>query len=206
MATMPEEESYLYGATLRLIQQRVEIAENELMARPLLYVERVALNLRICIEQIVLASLIPSKEQVAEVASAFHRKDYKDAAKILDRVNPDYWPDPFKGPLVPDSHGNIRPNLYGQYLRFEDWRAEWGFLSELLYAQNPFDPGFPRQPSGGDEALHARLLDLASRVAGLVRGYMVFMTDETHFHVFNMMGDQARFYLVPRDDLSGETQ
>lgn len=140
--------------------------------------EYAALHLRTSIEFVALSSLVANRPEVEQVATAFHKKDADAAAKIVKRLNPHYWPKPVRLVIPPDRRPPwvLEPVTEG-FLREEDWRAEWGYLSSLLHAPNPYrvTPSQPRPDLG---TLATRLGDIHDRLARLLFRHQVTLLDQ----------------------------
>jgi hypothetical protein len=102
-------------------------------------IEIAALHARKILELVVFGSLMNNQDAVAEVSSAFHKRDAASARRIIGAVNPQYWPEPVE--RIEDAPGqySLRP-LEGGFLREEDWGKAYGFLSDILHARSPFKP------------------------------------------------------------------
>jgi hypothetical protein len=129
--------------------------------------EWAAVELRIVLELIVMGSLVTNREAISKVSSVFKIKGVAEARKIVERVNPEYWPRPMIGSRQPD--GTLRGErlVAGEFLRRTDWGREHGFLSDLLQAWSPYDS--PRDT----EADVAMLQSLCERVEALLRQHLI---------------------------------
>lgn len=146
-----------------LLRQPIDIARQEW----------VAVELRIVLELIVLGSLVTNREAVSKVSSVLKIKRVTEAQKIVERVNPGYWPTPMAGSRQPDGTLVGEPFVAAEFLRKADWGREHGFLSELVHAWSPYGP--PR-----DEAADvARLQHLFDRVEVLLRQHLITLAGYT---------------------------
>jgi len=84
-------------------------------------------------------------------------------------ANPGYWP---KADRAYDEPGKIRQLLPVEGALTEDrWRREWGMLSELLHARNPFAPPLDV------ERAHTDLVRLASEIITLLTHHVLKLAD-----------------------------
>jgi hypothetical protein len=108
--------------------------------------------------------------RIATGSSPSHRhsleRDPVEAKKLVKRVNPDYWPfaaDPEVGQHGADGAQHTFTGIREGVIREEDWASEWGYVSSLLHARNPY----------GDrpdlEATQERLLGLLGRSRRLLK-------------------------------------
>ena len=146
-----------------LLRQPIDIAHQEW----------VAVELRIVLELIVLGSLVTNREAVSKVSSVLKIKRVTEAQKIVERVNPGYWPTPMAGSRQPDGTLVGEPFVAAEFLRKADWGREHGFLSELVHASSPYDP--PRDVA----ADVARLQHLFDRVEVLLRQHLITLAGYT---------------------------
>ncbi|HEX3692850.1 MAG TPA: hypothetical protein VHU13_05855 [Solirubrobacteraceae bacterium] len=121
------------------------------------------------IELIVMASLVTNKAKVEEITTALAKKSVDEARKLVRSANPDYWP---KADRAHDEPGKIRQLLPVEGALTEDcWLREWGMLSELLHARNPFAP-----PLDVEQA-HANLVRVASEIIALLTHHVLKLAD-----------------------------
>ena len=135
-----DEDVQLYRQVLREIKLRMDAATEALARVPptRFNADLAAVELRIALELVLLGSLVTNRTEIEKVASALHRHDYAHAKKLLERVNPDYWPRPAKQvPEGPDQVFRHEPITEG-YLAAADWGRAHGFLSEQVHARNPY--------------------------------------------------------------------
>lgn len=149
------------GARLRLVR--------DLLRQPMdvAHQEWVAVELRIVLELVVLGSLVTNREAISKVSSVLKIKGVTDAQKIVERVNPEYWPTPMTGSRRPEGTLIGEPLSTAEFLREADWGREYGFLSELVHAWSPYDS--PRDVA----ADLARLQNLFDRVEVLLRQHLI---------------------------------
>jgi hypothetical protein len=139
-APLTQDDLDRYGDVLSEIKARIEHAwgllENVAERFDL---ESAALQLRKSIELIALATLAVNRQSATAVSSKLHQADWNDARHILGRLNPEYWPVPFEWRSGADSPPSLEP-LQEPFLEESVAGAEWGFLSNLLHADNPLSP------------------------------------------------------------------
>jgi len=159
------------GARLRLVR--------DLLRQPLdiAHEEWVAVELRIVLELIVLGSLVTNREAISKVSSVLKIKRVKEAQKIVERVNPRYWPTPIAGSRQPDGTLLGQPFVAAEFLREAEWGREHGFLSELVHAWSPYDP--PRDAA----ADAARLQSLFDRLEVLLRQHLITLAGYQHAYL-----------------------
>jgi hypothetical protein len=148
-----KDEQVLYGRVLEEIKGRLAAATTFLTfplkdGRATLNTHDAncaAMHLRMCLEFVALGSLVANRPEVEQVTRAFAKHDADAAAKIVKRLNPDYWPVPLRLVIPEDGSQWRLERVADGYLRETEWRAEWGFLSSLLHAANPYKQT-PSQP------------------------------------------------------------
>ena len=139
-APLTQEDLELYGNVLSEIKYRIDYANRKFAdVTDIAEFESGVLQLRKAIELIALATLAVNKQSVSTVSTALHKKDWNEARKILRKVNPNYWPTPFKSHLDEQNRRSLAP-IDSPYLSEGDAAGTWGFLSDLLHASNPFAP------------------------------------------------------------------
>jgi hypothetical protein len=124
--------------------------------------ESAALQMRFMLELVPLGALVANRDWVEPVASAFARKDPGEAAKLVKRVNPDYWPIPAREvPNPSPGQERLLEGLQEGFVTESEWQAEWGYLSSLLHARNPFGEEPDLTPTRDRLlALHERIIRL----------------------------------------------
>jgi hypothetical protein len=157
-----------YADVLEQMATRADVAAEHL-EDPVTWprVETAALQLRMLLELIPLAALASHVPEVEAIASAFKKKGAMDAAKLVQRVNPKYWPTPVE-------QGGDRFNwtvITEGFVTEPEWVSEWGFLSSVLHARNPFVTTLADSQELRDA--HARVLDLSRRIATVLRTHWV---------------------------------
>ena len=100
--------------------------------------ERAALHLRIVLELIVLSSLVTRQADFELVAGALDKKDAGEARKLAKAANAKYWPEP-ADQRVDAAHEFTLLAAPEGWLRESDWGRQYGYVSSLLHAKNPFD-------------------------------------------------------------------
>ena len=110
-----------------------------------------------CWKLIVLESLVTNREAVSKVSSVLKIKRVTEAQKIVERVNPGYWPTPMAGSRQPDGTLVGEPFVAAEFLRKADWGREHGFLSELVHDMVAVRPSARRGGRGREAAASVRL-------------------------------------------------
>jgi hypothetical protein len=139
MTPNADDDIRLYASVLEEIKIRTSVAaEVAALPQSIPRYESIALQLRMNIELIVLGSLTTHRRDVEQVSTAFGNKGADEAAKLMKRINADYGPRPVtQEPADPPARHDLQEVQRG-FLREEGWRREWGYLSSLLHAQNPY--------------------------------------------------------------------
>jgi hypothetical protein len=199
---MPEpdrSELVLYGQVLQEIKMR-EAEVVRWLARNVrtvntFHANYVAMHLRTMIEFVALGSLVANRPDVERVASAFHKKDADAAAKVVKQINPRYWPRP-SALIVSDDPAELwhLETLTEGFLREEDWRAAWGFLSTLLHATNPY-VATPSKPRPDLVEVFKRLRDIHLRIARLLARHEVHLVDQNVVLLVQMEGEDGRLHV-----------
>lgn len=137
-APLTQDDLNLYGDLLVEIKARVEHAVTLLDGVTLRFnLEAAALQLRMAIELVALSTLVVNRQNLAEIETALGRHKWNEAMKLVERVNLNYWPEPFVPRVGSGDARELNP-LTGPYLTKEDAGRAWSRLSGLLHATNPF--------------------------------------------------------------------
>lgn len=162
---------YQYRSVLRQIKVRMAYAVRLPLPRNEWWLEAAALQMRKTLELIVLGSLVTNRQAVEQVSTAFHRRDADGARKLVRQVNPRYWPVPTR--QIEEGEGRFRlEDVSEGFLREEEWGREYGFLSELLHAENPFKDESPMGPQ------FERIEGLMQRTKALLNHHWIYLADE----------------------------
>jgi hypothetical protein len=157
-----------YEAVLTDIGERLRLVR-QLLEQPVIRIEWIAIELRIVLELIVLGSLVTNRSAISKVSSVFKVKEVSEARKLVATVNVDYWPTPFeRGPDGEDGGLSGQPVGSG-FLKEDEWGREYGFLSDLVHAEHPYENSRDRASEG--EALRS----LFYRIAILLRQHMIVL-------------------------------
>jgi hypothetical protein len=180
---VPPEDQALYAQVLMETVTRIQGARTYLSGDPTrATIEYAALQMRMTLELIVMGSLVTNRAAVGEIASALAKKKVDEARKLAKRANPDYWPKPVR------IQKNVMDGttLVGA-LTEQAWSREWGVVSDLLHARNPF------RPSLNEHDAHEGLVRLMREVMALLNSHVVRLAhteyllvgqiDETGAHV-----------------------
>lgn len=133
----PEDDA-LYRQVLDEIKKRIDHAAQHLpSANTWPELESCALQVRMAIELIVMGSLVTNREAIEGINLALSSKNSaSDAAKTARKANCDYWPKATHALERPDGPIQLVPTEGA--LTEANWEREWGRLSALLHAHNPF--------------------------------------------------------------------
>jgi len=172
--TLSEADRLLYAEVLKEQRLRGQLAEQLLAGGTYPNTESAALQLRFILELIPLAALIANRDWVEPVAAAFDRKDPTEARKLVKRVNPEYWPVPGeRTSYVRDAPGQRGRHefvgIHDGFLTESEWAAEWGYVSSLLHARNPYSGAYDL-----DEA-RTRLTELLARIRRLLACHLLLL-------------------------------
>lgn len=139
-APITQTEIELYGNVLSEIKYRTEHATMKLVqVTEIIEFESAVLQLRKSIELVALGTLAANAQAVWQVSTTLHTKNWKDARRLLRRINPGYWPVPFKDGVDANGKRSLQA-LRDPFLSEDQVGGAWGFLSDLLHANNPFAP------------------------------------------------------------------
>jgi hypothetical protein len=146
----------------------------------ILRVEFAALNIRKSIELVALGALVNNIEEVRTVSSAFDQKDWKDARKLISRVNPNFWPVPAVQARDASSGVVDLADVDAPYLTEAEAGRAWGLASELLHAANPFQP----EPDAAKWV--AILLDILNKLVTLLNYHQIFFKDDRYMAIASL--------------------
>lgn len=95
-------------------------------------------QLRKIIELIALASLVANEKEYSRQFKDFHKHwNARDILKKLEKINPNFYPEPIKEIPVPDSKTEWVAIQDG-YLTKEDFIRVYAQCSKIVHADNPF--------------------------------------------------------------------
>lgn len=179
-APLSQEDVERYGDVLAQIKGRVEHAVGILdNVSDLFDLESAALQLRKAIELVALATFAVNRQHIEGITTALHKKRWDDAQKLIRRVNPDYWPVPFEP--KPDASGKVALEpIEESFLTEADAGREFGYLSDLIHAENPF------APRTVDSATIDRVRQTAKRLGLLLGRHTVDLGGREHLIVAQM--------------------
>jgi hypothetical protein len=176
-----EAERERYRLLLTQVKARLDLS-HALLTPPadILRVEFAALNIRKSIELVVLGALVNNLEEVRRVSSAFDQQDWKEARKLVRRVNPNFWPVP--SVQAPDASSGVvhLVDVSAPHLTESEAGRAWGLASELLHATNPFQP----EPDATKWA--AIVLDIFNKLVTLLNHHQIFFTDDRFMAIASM--------------------
>lgn len=199
---MEIKDTHPYIATMEQIKRRVDAinacydGRAKLAGHP--RVEFAALQLRMVLELIALASLAANKELFQQQSLRFEKHWHpSEIIKDLEKLNPKFYPIPFRA-SDPDSAG-VRGHLplTDGYLTKEELVEVHGRCGNLLHARNPFGKSL-------DYARFLRdILDWTNKVVLLLSTHEIWLLGDGHFHVVHMTeqeNDSVRMYTFERVD------
>lgn len=186
-----------YETVLRELGERLRLVR-QLLDQPVKQLEWIAIELRIALELIVLGSLVTNRSAISTVSSVFKIKDVAEARKLVREVNPEYWPTPLEsGPH--DKEGALTAQRFeGDFLRESEWGREYGFLSDLVHAQQPY--AAPRDQTSVTEQLRA----LFYRIAILLGQHVIVLAgnQDAYLAQLDIDGGEVRLALLRRPEAS----
>lgn len=130
-----EEDQKRYREILSDMAQRLKGAQSTLASPPhASTVEYAALQVRMLLELIVMASFVSNRAAIEKITTALDRKDVDGARKAARNANQYYWPKAVW--VVDDTTLEGRPD--DEVLTEDEWGRAWGKVSDLLHVQNPY--------------------------------------------------------------------
>ena len=179
-APLTQDDLNHYGDLLVEIKARVEHAVTLLDGVTLRFdLEAAALQLRMAIELVALSTLVVNRQNLAEIETALGRHKWSEAMRLVERVNPNYWPEPFV-PRVGSGNMSELDRPTSPYLTKEGAGRAWSRLSELLHATNPF--GTDRV----DDTVVSRLCAIVSDLTQLLNFHTVDLGGREHLILATM--------------------
>lgn len=144
-------------------------------------IEFAALQLRMVLEMIALASLAANKELFEQQSMRFEKHWHpKDIIRDLERLNPRFYPIPFRVSKTDEMGGWNHSLLSGGYLRKEELIEVHGRCGDVLHARNPFG-----KPIGYEEFL-SDIIEWTNKVVTLLNSHEIWLLGDDHFHVVQM--------------------
>lgn len=132
-----EEDQKRYREILSDMARRLKGAQSTLASPPhASTVEYAALQVRMLLELIVMASFVSNRAAIEKITTALDRKDVDGARKAARNANEYYWPKSVW--VVDDTTLEGRPD--DEVLTEDEWGRAWGKVSDLLHVQNPYAP------------------------------------------------------------------
>jgi hypothetical protein len=186
-----DEDRARYSEVLKEMGTRARGAHEYLEVSPptLATVEYAALQLRMVLELIVMASLATNRVAVEEITAALERKNVDDARKLARNANPHYWP----RAVVPTGDASLEGRSAEEVLAEDEWGRAYGKVSELLHARNPFAP--PLDVAQAHEYLH----DLLPKVRNLLSMHVMLMAGANHLLVGQITDDEVAVISMNRE-------
>ncbi|QBB72011.1 hypothetical protein ELE36_17480 [Pseudolysobacter antarcticus] len=161
-------------------------------------VECAALQLRMVLELIALASLAANKELFQKQSIRFEKRWHPgEIIKDLEKLNPRFYPIPFRS-SEPDDSG-VRSHLpFDRFLSKDKLVEVHGRCGNVLHARNPFG-----KPIDYEKFL-LDVLAWTNDVTSLLNTHEIWLLGDDHFHVVNMTeegNDAVRMYTFQRSDV-----
>lgn len=181
-----EPDRIVYAGVMEQIKDRVArvgALEKSLSHPALTYC---ALELRLAIEEVVLSSLITSRQALNRTADALRSKDMAAARKLATAANPDYWPRGTEPVTKPDGGTEFVDRT--DVLTEERYLKTWGRLSTLLHGRSPYAPGLDL----GDEARFVR--DTRDRLVNTLNHHVVHLAGKDEILVCTVYSEPVRVY------------
>jgi hypothetical protein len=190
-----EEDRARYSDVLNEMGTRARGAHEYLEVSPptLATVEYAALQLRMVLELIVMASFATNRVAVEEVTAALERKNVDEARKLARNANPHYWP----RAVVPTGNAGLEGRSTEEVLTEDEWGRAYGKVSALLHARNPFAP-----PLNVGET-HDYLQDLLPLVRNLLSMHVMLMAGANHLLVGQITDDEVAVISMNREPGTG---
>lgn len=147
-----------------------------------------AAHLRLVIEQVTMASFVASHTLVAQANVAVSNcRNFDSARKILQRLNPHYWPASFGQVTYGDRQGlGVRS---GVGLQEAEIGRYFGLLSEVLHAQTPYVIKKRRRPP---EEYMSEYRTLEEKLSILLESHIVQMADQAEYLYLTRNGQDIR--------------
>ncbi|MGI0133910.1 MAG: hypothetical protein ACREBW_03005 [Candidatus Micrarchaeaceae archaeon] len=161
-------------------------------------VECAALQLRMVLELIALASLAANKELFQQQSMRFEKHwRPSEIIKDLEKLNPKFYPIPFRSSEPDDAGLRSHLPLSDGFLAKDELVAVHGRCGNVLHARNPFG-----KPIDYDGFL-ADIIAWTNKVTSLLNTHEIWLLGDDHFHVVNMTeqgNDAVRMYTFQRVD------
>jgi hypothetical protein len=144
-------------------------------------IELAALQLRMTLELIALGSLAANKE-LFEMQSMRFEKHWHPSQiiKDLEKLNPNFYPIPFKA-KDRDDNGIIKHDAAtGEYLTKEELVRVHGICGNVLHARNPFGKPIDHDRFAMD------ISDWIGKVIRLLNCHEIKLVGDDHIYVVNM--------------------
>lgn len=178
-----EEDRARYSQVLHEMRLRARGAREHLEVSPptVATVEYGALQLRMLLELLVMASLATNRAAAEQITAALAKKDVSGARKLARNANPHYWP----RAMSPTGDAELTGRPDNEVLTEDQWGPAYGRVSELLHARNPFAPALDLSQ------VHEYLQELLSRVRNLLSMHGMLMAGANHLIVGQVTDDDV---------------
>lgn len=181
-----------YIDVMNEIKRRVDVIKGCLDGRVMLAgppkVESAALQLRMVIELVALASLVANRELFEQQSLRFNKHWHPDKIiKDLEKLNSNFYPKPVST-SDPDNKG-IRTHvpMTTGFLTKEELVEVHGQCGNLLHARNPY-----KSPLNYNQET-TQLIDWADKVVTLLNTHEIRLLGEEHFYLVTMTGPNDDF-------------
>lgn len=161
-------------------------------------VETAALQLRMTLETVALASLAANKELFQQQSLRFEKHwRPNEIIKDLERLNPRFFPTPIRA-SEPDERGvrSHEPVTEG-FLTTDELVEVHGRCGDLLHVRNPF------RPSIDYEAFLRSVVAWTDKAVRLLNTHEIRLVGDEHFYLVHMSeqgNDSVRMYTFQRVD------
>ncbi|MFG1784619.1 hypothetical protein ACGFIU_19450 [Rhodococcus oryzae] len=158
----------LYVEVMKDIKVRLNWAHDLLALTPdTITIENAALQIRCAIELIMISSLISNRAALNQAQRTLGKKDADAVQKLVNRINPDYWPIPPHAVRAEYSLNNSGDPIPDDFLCADEFGRAIGTTSQWLHARNPYALALDLEKGHQDLTLlldrTIRLIDVHSR-------------------------------------------
>jgi hypothetical protein len=171
------DDAAVYCTCMEKVRERINVVQT-IAARKItttydvLDIELCFVQFRKALELIAFASLAANREKYAEAHANFgvHCRA-KDMLKVLDKINPDFYPVPLGEPRAEGSGLWHFPPPQPGWLTRDQFAALYDLASDVLHMRNPFSPRDP-----GVNMIHP-MHEWVRQVQRLISVHMLHLVD-----------------------------
>jgi len=167
------------GAAYYFLSDAAEMHFDSILG-PKYATECAALQLRKTLELLLLGTLLTNGSALAQSRKVLAKKKPEDARKLVERINPRYWPEPVEQRPGSDGMTYSFIPITADVLKREDYGRAFGLTSTWCHATNPL--ASPLDPIEG----RLRLRELERRTRRLVKNFTVGLVDRDALLVCQM--------------------